>query len=143
MSVCYSDCRSFAALRMTLLFVVWGLPVIAQDTVATRLPPVVVTRDVGRSPLELPYAISSIRPDSLLPGQTHALVDQTLSLIPGLTVANRNNPTQDARVSIRGFGARSAFGVRSIRVLRDGMPLTLPDGQTPIDYLDQIGRAHV
>ena len=127
---------------MTLLFVVWGLPVIAQDTVATRLPPVVVTRDVGRSPLELPYAISSIRPDSLLPGQTHALVDQTLSLIPGLTVANRNNPTQDARVSIRGFGARSAFGVRSIRVLRDGMPLTLPDGQTPIDYLDleTVGR---
>ena len=103
---------------------------------AAALPPVVVTRDVRRSPLELPYAISSIRPDSLVPGQTHTFVEQTLSLIPGLTVANRNNPSQDARISIRGFGARSAFGVRSLRVLRDGMPLTLPDGQTPIDYLD-------
>ena len=109
----------------------------AQDTTARRLPPVVtVTRDVGRSPLDLPYAISSVRPDSLLPGQPHTLVEQTLALLPGVTVANRNNPSQDTRVSIRGFGARSAFGVRSIRVLRDGMPLTLPDGQTPIDYLD-------
>jgi len=115
----------------------------AQDTVARRLPPVVtVTRDVGRSSLDLPYAISSVRPDSVAPGQTHTLVEQTLALLPGVTVANRNNPSQDTRVSIRGFGARSAFGVRSIRVLRDGMPLTLPDGQTPIDYLDleSVGR---
>ena len=119
-----------------------AVPLYAQDTVPTRLPPVVVTRDVGRSPLDLPYAISSTRPDSLAPGQTHTLADQALAFIPGLTVANRNNPSQDARVSIRGFGARSAFGVRSLRVLRDGMPLTLPDGQTPIDYLDMesVGR---
>src|SRR3954467_7652380 len=115
----------------------------AQDTVIARLPPVVtVTRDIGRSALDLPYAISEIRPDSARPGQTHLLVDQTLFLLPGVTVANRTNPSQDPRISIRGFGARSAFGVRSIRILRDGMPLTLPDGQTPIDYLDleSVGR---
>jgi iron complex outermembrane receptor protein len=72
-------------------------------------------------------------------------VEQTLSLLPGVTVANRTNPSQDTRVSIRGFGARSQFGARSIRVLRDGMPLTLPDGQTPIDYLDleSVGRVEV
>jgi iron complex outermembrane recepter protein len=114
----------------------------AQDSVA-RLPPVVtVTRDIGRSALEVPFAISETRPDSARPGQTHLLVDQTLFLLPGVTVANRTNPSQDPRISIRGFGARSQFGVRSIRVLRDGMPLTLPDGQTPIDYLDleSVGR---
>src|SRR5207253_3249981 len=57
----------------------------------------------------------------------------------------RNNPAQDARISIRGFGARSAFGVRGIRILRDGVPLTLPDGQTPVDYLDleNVGRVDV
>src|SRR6185295_10967283 len=95
--------------------------------------------------LELPYAITSIRPDSIAPGLTHTLVEQTLALVPGLTVANRNNPSQDARISSRGFGARSAFGVRSLRVMRDGMPLTLPDGQTPIDYLDleAVGRVEV
>ncbi len=49
------------------------------------------------------------------------------------------------RISVRGFGARSSFGVRSIRVIRDGMPLTLPDGQTPLDYLDleSVGRIEV
>jgi iron complex outermembrane receptor protein len=109
----------------------------AQDSLPRKLPPVVtVTRDIGRSPLDLPYAISNTRPDSVLPGQTHMLVEQTLSLLPGVTVANRTNPSQDTRISIRGFGARSQFGARSIRILRDGMPLTLPDGQTPIDYLD-------
>lgn len=121
---------------LTALLAVTAAHLFAQDTLPRRLPPVVVTRDVSRSPLELPYAISSLIPDSVAPGQTHTLVEQTLSLIPGLTVANRNNPSQDARISIRGFGARSAFGVRSLRVMRDGMPLTLPDGQTPIDYLD-------
>lgn len=118
-------------------------PAGAQDTVARRLPPVVtVTRDVGRSPLELPYAITSLRPDTLAPGQTHTFVEQTLSYLPGVTVANRSNPSQDTRISIRGFGARSQFGARSIRILRDGMPLTLPDGQTPIDYIDleSVGR---
>src|SRR5437660_5665782 len=79
------------------------------------------------------------------PGQRHLSVDETLWLIPGLSVSNRNNPSQDPRISIRGFGARSAFGVRGIRVLRDGIPLTLPDGQTPVDYLDleSVGRVEV
>jgi iron complex outermembrane receptor protein len=119
------------------------LPAAAQDSLPRKLPPVVtVTRDVRRSPLDLPYSISSIRPDSVNPGQTHTFVEQTLSLLPGITVANRTNPSQDTRISIRGFGARSQFGARSIRIMRDGMPLTLPDGQTPIDYLDleSVGR---
>ena len=72
-------------------------------------------------------------------------MEQTLSLLPGVTVANRTNPSQDTRISVRGFGARSQFGARSIRILRDGMPLTLPDGQTPIDYLDleSVSRVEV
>ena len=114
-----------------------GQAAAAQDSLPRKLPPVVtVTRDVGRSPLDLPYGITSLRPDSLAPGQYHMNADQTLSLLPGVTVANRTNPSQDTRISVRGFGARSQFGARSIRLLRDGMPLTLPDGQTPIDYLD-------
>jgi len=103
-----------------------ALPLAAQDTLPRRLPPVTVTRDAGRSPLDLPFAISSTRPDSLVPGLTHTLVEQSLALLPGITIANRTNPSQDTRVSIRGFGARSQFGARSIRILRDGMPLTLP-----------------
>src|SRR5258705_10969776 len=119
----------------------------AQDTAAAQLPPVVVEvgRGAHRSPLDLPFAVTVQVPDSSRPGQRHLALDETLLLIPGLTVSNRNNPSQDPRISIRGFGARSAFGVRGIRVLRDGIPLTLPDGQTPVDYLDleSVGRDEV
>lgn len=110
----------------------------ARDTIPTRLTPVEVrvTRDAARSPLDVPFAVSILRPDSMRPGQRHLALDETLFLLPGVTVANRHNPTQDPRIAIRGFGSRAAFGVRGVRVLRDGMPLTLPDGQTPTDYLD-------
>ncbi len=109
---------------------------VRRDT--ARLAPVhvSVTRERARSPLELPYAITVTRTDSARPGQRNLGVDELLLGLPGITVANRYNPTQDPRIAIRGFGARSAFGVRGVRVLRDGIPLTLPDGQTPIDYLD-------
>ncbi|HXG72954.1 MAG TPA: Plug domain-containing protein, partial [Gemmatimonadaceae bacterium] len=102
----------------------------AQDSAVTRLDPVVVevTREQGRSLLDVPFAVTVQIPDSTRPGQRHLAIDETLALIPGLSVSNRNNPSQDPRISIRGFGSRSAFGVRGIRVLRDGIPLTLPDG---------------
>lgn len=128
-------------------FAVSSTAAIAQDTAATQLPAVVV--EVGRgthgSTLDLPFAVTVQTPDSTRPGQRHLSLDETLWLIPGLSVSNRNNPSQDPRISIRGFGARSAFGVRGIRVLRDGLPLTLPDGQTPVDYLDleSVGRVEV
>jgi iron complex outermembrane receptor protein len=49
--------------------------------------------------------------------------------VPGLTILNRQNYAQDLQVSIRGFGARAAFGIRGIRLLVDGIPATTPDGQ--------------
>src|SRR5256885_6149449 len=119
----------------------------AQDTTAARLEPVVVevSRGSRRPILDLPFSVTVQTPDSQRPGQRHLSLDETLLLIPGLTVSNRNNPSQDPRISIRGFGARSAFGVRGIRILRDGIPLTLPDGQSPVDYLDleSVGRVEV
>ena len=120
-----------------------------QDSMARsiqRLAPVVtVSRDVGRSVLDLPYAITSVRPDSQRPGQQHLAADQALFGLPGVVVATRTNPSQDVRIAVRGFGSRSSFGVRSVRILRDGMPLTNADGQTPLDYLDleSIGRIEV
>jgi iron complex outermembrane recepter protein len=101
-----------------------------------------VTRERARSPLEVPFAVATTRPDSTRPGLRNTALDETLFLLPGVTVVNRYNPTQDPRVSVRGFGMRSAFGVRGVRILRDGIPLTLPDGQTPVDYveLESVGR---
>lgn len=119
----------------------------AQDSTGRSLPPIVVQvgRDAGRSALDLPFAITTLTPDSMRPAQRHTGLEEALFSVPGVLVFNRNNPAQDARISIRGFGARSSFGVRGIRVMRDGIPLTLPDGQTPVDYLDleNVGRIDV
>ncbi|HEX2723696.1 MAG TPA: TonB-dependent receptor plug domain-containing protein, partial [Gemmatimonadaceae bacterium] len=137
--------------RASLLFMSVVVPSSAalsqQDSTAVSLDTVIVTvtRATGRSVLRSPFAVTIAHPDSSRPGQRHTAVDETLAMIPGLTSVSRNNPAQDPRLSIRGFGARSAFGVRGVRVLRDGMPLTLPDGQTPLDYLslESVGRIEV
>jgi len=154
------NAREYGGLAVLALLgaAMWAAPARAQqdsvqrdsvrrDTVTQRLAPVVVTvtREAARSPLELPFAITAARPDSMRPGLRNTRIEETLLLVPGVTVANRNNPSQDARISIRGFGARAGFGVRGVRVIRDGVPLTLPDGQTPMDYLDleSVGTVEV
>ena len=57
------------------------------------------------------------------------------SNIPGLFSSSSNNFSQDLRISIRGFGARSAFGIRGIKLIVDGIPETTPDGQSQLDNL--------
>lgn len=121
-----------------------GAQQVPRDSVAAALPTVRVTatREGPRAPLELPYAVTLTRPDSLA-ALRRLGVDELLFAVPGVALANRQNPAQDPRVSIRGFGARSAFGVRGVRVLQDGVPLTLPDGQTPVDAIDVEGADRV
>ena len=116
----------------------------AQDSARTELPAIRVTatREGPRSLLELPYAVTVTRP-GVLTALRRTGVDELLFAVPGVALANRQNPAQDPRVSIRGFGARSAFGVRGVRVLQDGVPVTLPDGQTPVDVLDLEGADRV
>ncbi|HUF30420.1 MAG TPA: TonB-dependent receptor [Gemmatimonadaceae bacterium] len=111
----------------------------AQTPVSTdTLTPVRVT--VARAPatswLSLPLAITVVRPGSARPGGRDFALESVLAHVPGLVIESRTNPTQDPRISIRGFGSRAAFGVRGVRVVRDGIPLTLADGQTPVDYLE-------
>lgn len=117
------------------------------SVVAKPLKPVSITvsRDRARSPFELPFATMTVAPDELRPGQRKLSVGDVLFGIPGVSVQERANPAQEARLAIRGFGARSAFGVRGVRVLRDGIPLSLPDGQTPTDWLEMesIGSVEV
>ena len=108
----------------------------SRDSARAALLPAVeiaVTRDPRAARLTVPYAISISRRDKL---DARGQMQDVLAAVPGLIVANRNNPTQDPRIVIRGVGARTAFGVRGVRVLHDGIPLTVADGQTPLDYLD-------
>ncbi len=123
---------------VALLLVLRAPPVECQDSAAVRITPVrvTVTRDAARSTFDLPFALTRLTIDSSRAGTRRASLTDMLAFVPGVSVANRFNPTQDPRLAIRGFGARSAFGIRGVRILRDGIPLTQADGQTAVDYLD-------
>ena len=58
---------------------------------------------------------------------------------------DRQNYAQDVQISVRGFGARSTFGIRGVRLYVDGIPATLPDGQGQITHveLSSVGRIEV
>jgi iron complex outermembrane receptor protein len=101
------------------------------------LEPLVVS--VTRHPATLaqvPFAVAVIAREEIVQGRATISLDEALSTVPGLLVANRYNPAQDDRISIRGFGARSAFGVRGVKLLLDGIPQTLPDGQGQLNNID-------
>jgi iron complex outermembrane receptor protein len=94
------------------------------------LAPVVVTATKNaQNSFDLPVAIDVVEKKDIQDGQMQMLLSESLIRVPGITAQNRNNQAQDPQISSRGFGSRSSFGVRGIRVYVDGIPLTMPDGQ--------------
>jgi iron complex outermembrane receptor protein len=92
--------------------------------------PVVVTATrVEQNSFDLPVAIDVVEKKDIQDGQLQMTLSESLIRVPGVTAQNRNNQAQDPQISTRGFGSRSAFGVRGVRVYVDGIPLTMPDGQ--------------
>ena len=118
-------------------------PSAAQQRDTTRvdtLAPVSVT--VTRAELllaRLPFAVAVVNKRDLAARPTWGL-DEALAGVPGVFAANRYNFSVDQRLAIRGFGARSAFAVRGIKILLDGIPQTLPDGQGQLTHVD-LGAA--
>jgi len=115
----------------------------AQDTAAYQLP--VITVQAVRTENELLQTPASIQKVEVAPSQsnTHVNVSELLQGVAGLQMNNRENYAQDLQISMRGFGARSTFGVRGIRLYVDGIPATMPDGQgqssnIDLDSLDNI-----
>ncbi|MBI80239.1 MAG: TonB-dependent receptor [Pseudomonadota bacterium] len=86
--------------------------------------------------LKVPSSISIITKEEIEQGRQEINIDEALSVVPGLFIQNRYNFAQDLRISIRGFGSRSSFGIRGIKILVDGIPETLPDGQGQVDSID-------
>ena len=125
---------------------------VARDTTGpdttrvTQLPELNVTVTRSEEPLaRVPFAVGVLDRDDLVRGQPTVGIDEALNNLPGVVVANRYNFSLDQRISIRGFGSRSNFGVRGLKILVDGVPQTLPDGQsqlTNVDFAD-LERAEV
>ena len=101
------------------------------------LKPIEVTATRSAKPIQnIPNAVSRIEKEDVQKGQPTLTLDESLSILPGLFFQNPFNFTQDLRISIRGFGARSPFGVRGIKILVDDIPQTLPDGISQLDAID-------
>lgn len=108
-----------------------SLPFAAQAEESTQtLSPVVVTATrIEQNSFDLPVSIDVVDGQTLREGQLQVNMSETAARVPGVVINNRNNPAQDLAVQVRGFGARSAFGVRGVRLYADGIPMTMPDGQ--------------
>jgi iron complex outermembrane recepter protein len=104
-----------------------------------------VTVTALRVPLaagNVPYALST----AILPeGAPGISLGELLAKVPGVQVENRFNAAVGERITIRGFGTRSQFGVRGIRVMLDGLPMTFADGQSALEGIETptITRAEV
>ena len=120
-----------------------SLPLHAQPT-PTQLDPVVVSGSgIERRAFETPYAIGVVDAEELRSGGLMVNLSETLNRVPGLVVNLRNNYAQDLQISSRGFGARSTFGVRGMRLYTDGIPATMPDGQGQVSNFDIAGAQRI
>ena len=88
------------------------------------------------SVLDLPTAVSRVDRDAFARPFRRMTLDESLRGTPGVVVQYRRNEALGDRLMVRGAGARAQFGIRGVRVLVDGIPLTTPDGQTTLTNLD-------
>ncbi|HKE19195.1 MAG TPA: TonB-dependent receptor, partial [Kofleriaceae bacterium] len=85
---------------------------------------------------ELPLPVTVIDLEPLEGAREGTSLGEVLEGVPGLVARNRSNFAQDLRLSLRGFGARSPFGIRGVTIVLDGIPLTMADGQAQVDVVD-------
>lgn len=119
-----------------------ALPALARDELPTTLDAVQVqaAKVHALDDFDLPASTSTVTADGNGRG---ALISEALAGVPGLLARERQNFAQDTQLSIRGFGARSTFGVRGVRLLVDGIPATMPDGQGQLSHFNLLGAERV
>ncbi len=150
--------KRIAALKAVFVLAVWcGLPAAHEasaqsaDSVGAALPrdSLVSLREITvtalRAPVVLeraPYALTAA-PTPLARERTGLSLSDAAFGVPGLQIDNRFNYAQGERVTVRGFGGRAQFGVRGVRILLDGIPMTLPDGQSTLNNIDPGSLARI
>nr|WP_225856751.1 TonB-dependent receptor [Achromobacter xylosoxidans] len=108
----------------------------AESQPPQTVPVVVSGNRIGLSPLETPASVDIVEGAAMRRGQPGINLSEGLAGVPGLQIQNRQNYAQDLQLSSRGFGARSTFGVRGVRLYVDGIPATMPDGQGQTSNID-------
>jgi iron complex outermembrane receptor protein len=129
--------RCISSFFASVVLVALPAAALADATVSDPIEELTVT--ATRAPKEImrvPAAVSSVGKPAIQIGRKQVSIAESLQRVPGVFLQNRTNQAQDLRISIRGFGARSSFGIRGIRLVVDGIPATLPDGQAQVDNID-------
>jgi iron complex outermembrane receptor protein len=106
-----------------------GLLLAAAAALAQEDSVVITATRAPRPSLEVPASVDRLYADEIREGRPQVNLSESMGRVPGIVVQDRGNYAQDFRVQSRGFGARAAFGVRGIRLIADGIPATMPDGQ--------------
>ncbi|SAI69915.1 TonB-dependent receptor [Bordetella ansorpii] len=138
--------RRFPSHSLAIALALASASAAAQQTSPATLAPVVVTGTrVGASVMDTPASVDIVEGGTLRARQPGINLSEGLAGVPGLQIQNRQNYAQDLQISIRGFGARSTFGVRGVRLYVDGIPGTMPDGQGQTSNIDiaSIDRVEV
>ncbi len=113
----------------------------AQMAAPVMVAPVVITANrIASDPLNLSMAISIVDAEAISEAQLQVNISESLQRVPGVNAQNRNNYAQDLQLSVRGFGTRSSFGVRGIKLYTDGIPASQPDGQGQVSHFS-LGSA--
>ncbi|MGY1410867.1 TonB-dependent receptor family protein [Luteimonas sp. A611] len=103
---------------------------------------VTATRLQHVAPFDVPASFDRIVLDGS-EARAGTSVSEALSGVAGLAARERQNFAQDTQLSIRGFGARSTFGVRGLRLYADGIPATMPDGQGQVSHFVMAGAERI
>ncbi|HSJ08847.1 MAG TPA: TonB-dependent receptor [Longimicrobiales bacterium] len=107
-----------------------------RDTARYQLDSLRIDATRSGSAARAPFAISTVGAARISDTRAGIGLDEALAGVPGLLINNRQNFALGSRIVMRGLGARAAFGVRGVRILADGIPLTMPDGQSNLNNLD-------
>jgi iron complex outermembrane receptor protein len=112
---------------------------------ATLAPVVTTVLRTALDPARAPFAVSATTRVEVQGARPGLALDEALRGVPGIQADNRFNAALGEKISVRGFGARTQFGVRGVRVLVDGVPATMPDGQTTLNHVElgALERAEV
>jgi iron complex outermembrane recepter protein len=92
---------------------------------------------------DLPASVDRIDGARISEGNLQVNLSEALAGVAGVSAQQRQNYAQDLQVSVRGFGARSSFGVRGVRLYTDGIPATMPDGQGQFSHFDLGSAGHI
>ena len=128
---------AFSGLMLALPALADELPTPTLDRVQVQAAKVHAVDD-----FDLPASSTTLAVDADGNGRG-AQLSEVLGAVPGLLARDRQNYAQDTQLSLRGFGARSTFGVRGVRLLVDGVPATMPDGQGQLSHFNVFGAERV